>query len=181
MKKLAAGMVVALMTGGLMCQARAEDTTSADKTFIADSTQGSLAEIAMGKLALEKSQDKNVREFASRMIKDHTKMIADMKPLGAKLGVKEPTGPSVMQKAKYEELKLKSGTGFDRAYVEAMVKDHHEDLKEFMDEEMKTGNPQLKATVAKGEKVIKEHTEMIDNIAHMGGISTPAMPAGCKM
>ena len=32
--------------------ARGEDTTSADKTFIADSTQDSMAEIAVAKLAL---------------------------------------------------------------------------------------------------------------------------------
>jgi putative membrane protein len=75
------------------------------------------------------------------------------------------------------ELKMKSGTDFDRAYVEAMVKDHHDDLQAFLDEESKTSNPDLKATVQKGESVIRQHTEMIDNIAHMGGIQTPPMPA----
>ena len=59
-----------------------------------------------------------------------------------------------------------------------MVKDHHNDLKEFMEEQSKTSDPALKAAVAKGEKVIRQHTEMIDNIAHMGGIETPPMPAG---
>jgi len=34
--------------------------------------------------------------------------------------------------------------------------------------------------VAKGEKVILEHTEMIDNIAHMGGIQTPPLPEGAS-
>jgi hypothetical protein len=34
--------------------------------------------------------------------------------------------------------------------------------------------------VAKGEKVILMHTEMIDNIAHMGGIQTPPIPAGAN-
>ena len=47
-----------------------------------------------------------------------------------------------------------------------------------MDEESKTTNPELKAAVAKGETVIREHTQMIDKIAHMGGIQTPPMPAG---
>ena len=83
-----------------------------------------------------------------------------------------------MDHAKYEELKLKSGTDFDRAYVEAMVKDHNDDLKKFIDEENSTSDPELKAAVAKGEKVILEHTEMIDNIAHMGGIQTPPLPEG---
>lgn len=168
-----AGMV-ALGTAGVV---RA-DSVSDDKKFIADSAQGSLAEINFAKLALQKSQDKNIRAFATKMIKDHEMLIASMKPFAAKLDEKLPSGPPLLDKAKYEELKLKSGTSFDRAYVEAMVKDHHADLDAFIKERDQTQNPQLKAAVIKGEAVIKGHTEMIDNIAHMGGINTPAMPAG---
>jgi putative membrane protein len=112
------------------------------------------------------------------MIADHEMLGRDMKPLAAKLGAKPATGPSIADRAKYEELKLKSGTDFDRAYVEAMVKDHNDDLKKFIDEEQKTTNPDVKAAVAKAENTIKQHTEMIDNIAHMGGIQTPPMPSG---
>ena len=156
----------------------AQDTKSSDKSFVTDAMQGSLAEINLAKLALQKSKDTNVTEFANKMIKDHQKMIDDMKPLARQLGVKPPTGPPVSAHATYLELKMKSGTDFDRAYVEAMVKDHHDDLKDFMDEESRTTNPELKAAVAKGETVIREHTQMIDKIAHMGGIQTPPMPAG---
>ncbi len=157
---------------------RADDTTSSDKTFITNAQEGSLAEINYAKLALQKSKDKNVREFATKMIKDHEMLIDSMKPLAKQLGVKEPSGPPLTGHVKYEELKMKSGTDFDRAYVEAMVKDHHDDLQAFIDEENKTSNPELKAAIAKGEEVIKKHTMMIDNIAHMGGIETPPMPSG---
>jgi len=157
--------------------AQAQDTKSADKTFIKDASEGSLAEVNFAKLALEKSKDPNVREFAQKMITDHEKLIADMKPFAAKYHV-TPSGTPIMDHAKYQELKMKSGTDFDRAYVEAMVKDHNDDLQKFIDEENKTSDPDLKATVQKGEQVVKHHTEMIDNIAHMGGIQTPPMPAG---
>ena len=174
-KKLMAVALVSVCTFGVV-QAQ-DNTKSADKTFIKDATEGSLAEINYAKLALQKSKDQNVREFATKMIKDHEKLIADMKPFAAKLGVKVPSGPPLSDHAKYTELKMKSGTDFDRAYVEAMVKDHHHDLQDFIDEENKTADPELKAAVSKGEEVVKEHTVMIDKIAHMGGIDTPAMPA----
>jgi putative membrane protein len=163
-----------LCAGGAM---HAQEITSSDKTFLIDSTKGSIAEINFAKLALQKSKDPNVREFAKRMIKDHQMLITDMKPLEEKFGVKAPSGPPLADHAKYMELKMKSGTDFDRAYVEAMVKDHHDDLQAFIDEQNKTSNPDLKAAVAKGEDVIRQHTEMIDKIAHMGGIETPSMPA----
>src|ERR1700760_3655196 len=156
---------------------QAQDTTSSDKTFVKNAMEGSLAEVNFAKLALQKSQDKNVREFATKIIHDHEMLISEMKPLAKEMGVKIPTGPPLSDHAKYMELKMKSGTDFDRAYVEAMVKDHHDDLQAFMDEENSTTNPELKATVAKGLSVIKEHTIMIDNIAHMGGIQTPPMPS----
>jgi len=155
----------------------AQDTKSADKSFIKDATEGSQAEINFAKLALAKSKDPNVRKFAERMITDHSKLIAEMRPFTLKYDVKA-SGEPILDHAKYEELKMKSGTDFDRAYVEAMVKDHNDDLNDFIKEENSTSDPQLKATVEKGEKVIREHTEMIDNIAHMGGIQTPPMPAG---
>jgi putative membrane protein len=150
---------------------------SADKTFVKDALQGSIAEVNYAKLALQKSQDKNVREFATKMIHDHEMLITEMKPLAKQMGVAIPSGPPISDHAKYLELKMKSGTDFDRAYVEAMVKDHHQDLQDFIDEQNKTQNPELKASVEKGEGVIREHTEMIDKIAHMGGIQTPPMPA----
>jgi putative membrane protein len=157
--------------------AQAQDTKSSDKAFVKDAIEGSIAEVNFAKLALEKSKDKNVTEFATKMIHDHDQLIAEMKPLAMKMGVHVPSGPPVSDHAKYLELKMKSGTDFDRAYVETMVKDHHQDLQDFIDEQNKTQNPDLKATVEKGEAVIREHTELIDKIAHMGGIQTPPMPA----
>jgi putative membrane protein len=158
------------------CLGQAQDTKSSDKTFVKNAMEGSLAEVNYAKLALQKSQDKNVREFATKMIHDHEMLITEMKPLAKTLRVTVPSGPPLSDHAKYLELKMKSGTDFDRAYVEAMVKDHHDDLQTFLDESSKTSNPELKAAVEKGESVIKEHTEMIDRIAHMGGIQTPSMP-----
>jgi len=179
MKRIAATMAVAGLAMGMCGAGFAQDTKSADKSFIKDSSEGSLAEINYAKLALAKSKDPNVRKFAEKMITDHTKLIESMKPFAVKYDVKA-SGTPVMDHAEYEELKMKSGTDFDRAYVEAMVKDHNDDLKKFIDEENKTSDPELKAAVAKGEKVILEHTEMIDNIAHMGGIQTPPLPEGAS-
>ena len=172
--RFVAAVALATLTSGITLQAQDK---SADKTFVKNALEGSLAEVNYAKLALQKSQDKNVREFATKMIHDHEMLITDMKPLAKQLGVSVPSGPPISDHAKYLELKMKSGTDFDRAYVEAMVKDHNKDLQDFIDEKGKTQNPDLKAAVEKGEGVIREHTEMIDKIAHMGGIQTPPMPA----
>jgi len=61
-----------------------------------------------------------------------------------------------------------------------MVKGHNDDLKDFIKEINTTSDPDLKAAVSKGEKVVLMHTKMIDDIAHMGGIETPALPDGAN-
>jgi len=176
MKRIGLTLAAVGLSIGICGAGFAQDTKSADKSFITDASEGSLAEVNFAKLALEKSKDPNVRKFAERMIKDHEMLIRTMRPFAVKYDAK-PSGTPLMDHAKYEELKMKSGTDFDRGYVEAMVKGHHDTLKTFMDEENATTDPKLKALVAKDEKVILEHTEMIDKIAKMGGIETPPIPA----
>ena len=179
MKRIGMALAATGLAVGMCSAGFAQDTKSADKSFIKDASEGSLAEINYAKLAIEKSKDPNVLKFAHQMITDHEKLIDSMKPFAVKYDVK-PSGTPVMDHAKYQELKMKSGISFDRAYVEAMVKGHNDDLKDFIKEINTTSDPDLKAAVSKGEKVVLMHTKMIDDIAHMGGIETPALPDGAN-
>ena len=60
---IAAATLGTLLAGGAV---QAQDTTSSDKTFVKNAMEGSLAEVNFAKLALQKSQGKNVREFATK-------------------------------------------------------------------------------------------------------------------
>ena len=64
-----------------------------------------------------------------------------------------------------------SGKTFDKAYIKAMVEDHHKDLEAFMKESKTTGYPALQTAVEKGEKVVREHLEMINGIAKKDGVA----------
>jgi putative membrane protein len=88
------GVTACCLSGAMVAQ-----DNSADKKFVADAEQGSLFEVNLAKLALQKTGDPNVKMFAERMVKDHTMLIEDMKPLGRKMGVKTPTGPSIADRA----------------------------------------------------------------------------------
>jgi putative membrane protein len=146
-----------------------------DKMFVAQSSEGSLAEVELGKLALKKSQDPEIKQFAQKMIEDHTRLIEDMKPIADEMGVKPPTQVNDKHRQEVEHLSGLSGQRFDKEYITAMVSDHHHDLNEFIAEESRTKNLTLKSIVAKGRQVIHMHTEMIDEIARKKGIQTPAM------
>lgn len=143
-----------------------------DKEFMEKASQGNVAEVEMGKLALKKSTNPDVRAFAQRMIKDHQMLGKKMAPLMAQAGVKPSISLNTEHQHLYNKLSGLSGADFDKEYAKAMSEDHHEDLKEFQDEAGSTQVPALKTAVSSGEKIIAEHTQMADDMAHKLGAST---------
>lgn len=136
-----------------------------DKIFVKKALEGSMAEVQLGQLALQKSNDEQVKQFAQQMVDDHTKLIDDMKPLAEKMGVAVPSSPSKMEMKTMDKLKTLNGDAFDQAYIKDMVKDHKADSAEFNHEAGATQNAELRQTVENGDKVIEMHLQHIEQIA----------------
>src|SRR4051812_26092257 len=152
-------------------------SASQDKAFVEKASEGSLAEISLSKIALKKSKNDEIQSFAKKMIEDHTTLMTNMKPIADQMGLKPPTKLNKEHQMEADRLQPLSGDKFDKEYITAMVGDHHKDLSEFMTQQNSTSNPQLKSTVEQGIQVIRQHTEMIDQIAQKNGITTPSMPS----
>jgi putative membrane protein len=83
------------------------------------------------KLALTKSKNKEIRDFAQQMSTDHASLQKSVKDLGAKLNVTpadSDTAKSLKQQAADETKKLKtlSGKEFDKAYIDNEVAYHQQ-------------------------------------------------------
>jgi putative membrane protein len=139
--------------------------TSADKDFAKKAVEGGNAEVALGKLAQQKSNSADVKQFGQRMVTDHTKMNEEMTGIAQNLGVTPPSGTATADKAIEARLKSKSGDDFDKAYIEDMVKDHCKDLAEFKKEAASATDPQMKKAAAHGTTVISEHLRMAEDLA----------------
>jgi putative membrane protein len=86
-------------------------------------------DIKYGKLALAKSKDKHVREFAQQMITDHSAVQKSVQELAAKLGVTaQDSDTSNALKTQSQEItaKLKTlkGAAFDKTYIDNEVAYH---------------------------------------------------------
>ncbi len=138
--------------------------SSMDKTFLMKATQGSNFEIQTAQLALQKSNNDQVKQFAQMMIDDHNKLNDQMKPVAAEAGVQPPTGISAKDQKIYDKLQGMSGTAFDKAYMQVMVADHKEDLKEF---KLEASNGQLaseKSAASQGSQVVDMHLQKAEQI-----------------
>ena len=136
-----------------------------DKTFVKKALQGGMAEVQLGQLTLQKSSNDQVKQFAQKMIDDHTRMGEQMKPVAQQLGVPEPASVSRKDLAVMTKLKTLSGPAYDQAYIKDMVKDHKQDLSDFQTEASSGKDQTVKDAASQGSKVIAQHLEMIQQIA----------------
>lgn len=145
-----------------------------DKAFVKKALEGNATEIQMGQLALQKSNDDQVKQFAQRMVDDHGKMQEQLKPVAQQMGVKVPDGPSKGAMKKMDKMKLLSGDAFDQAYIKDMVKDHKSDASEFKQEAQNTQDPQLKQVVTQDYQTIESHLQQIQQLAQTKGTTQKA-------
>ena len=119
-----------------------------DKTFMKKAAKGGMMEVAMGNLAEQNGKSDDVKSFGKRMVTDHSKANDELKSIAAQKDVKLPSKEST--------LKWSS----DKAYIDAMVKDHEKDLAEFQ-EEAKTGSdPDVKKFAEDTAKTVQEHLDL---------------------
>ena len=149
-----------------------------DKMFLRKAAAGGLAEVQLGQLATQKGGAQDVKDFGEKMVTDHTELNNEMAPIADSLGITLPKKLSKEDQAEYDKLNGMSGDDFDKEYVSFMVKDHHQDLREFRTEAANTSDPALKNAADRGAKVIHAHMIMVDKIAREKGIATPGHNGG---
>jgi len=76
----------------------------------------------MGNLAEQNGQSEDVKSFGKRMVTDHSKAKDELKSIASR---KASNYPAKEHAAKWSS---------DKAYMDAMVKDHEKDLAEFQEE-----------------------------------------------
>jgi putative membrane protein len=146
-------------------QTAAGQPSPVDKIFVSKAMQGSLAEVQLGQLTLQKSNNAQVKEFAQRMIDDHTKLNEQMKPVAQQLGVTVPDQISKGDRKTIAKLQALSGSAYDQAYIKDMVKDHKQDLNEFQMEASSGQDQTAKDAANQGSKVIAQHLQMAQQMA----------------
>ena len=80
---------------------------------------------------------------------------------------KQITPPSTMgaeQQQIYDNLAKLRGGAFDRAYAQAMVKDHEDDLRDYRTEAQNGSDPDVRAFAARHVPILEEHLRMAQRL-----------------
>ena len=168
LKLVPVALLALLPSAVLTANAQASSSTSAsaaDKNFVTTALRGGMAEIELGKLAAAKGSSNDVKQFGQKMVTDHTQMGENMKHVAQQVGAAQPSAMSAADLALETKLKVLSGNTFDKAYIQAMLKDHQDDLGLF-NKEITSGSSSVVTDAARdGAKIIQEHLDMIQKIA----------------
>jgi putative membrane protein len=147
-----------------------------DKIFLRKAFENGVAEVEMGKLALSKSSNEDVKKFAQEMLDDHTTFDGAIRPYADSQGVRAAKKMNKADQEEYEKLKGLSGEAFDKEYLLAMVKGHWVDLHEFRAEAANAADPELKDAATTGAKVIHDHLVAVYKLAVANGVEIPKPP-----
>ncbi|MBD2464654.1 DUF4142 domain-containing protein [Oscillatoria sp. FACHB-1407] len=99
--------------------------SSLDREFVTLAYQGNNAEIQTSQLALQRSQNQQVRQYAERMIREHTQANQLLTQYANQRNIALPTAPvDPLNRAIAERLSQSSGSEFDRAYMEVQAVAH---------------------------------------------------------
>lgn len=147
-------MLSAIATAALA----AGDKISADD-FVKKAGEAGVAEVEMGKLGSAKATNAEVKAFAQRMVKDHTKANEQLTAAAKAKGLKVPTEPGIMHKGMKEKFEHQSADkDFNHDFMQQMVRDHESAVELFRTASAdSTLDPDLRALAKKTLPTLEEH------------------------
>jgi putative membrane protein len=139
--------------------------SATDQDFVNNAAIGGLFEVEAGKIAAKKAANPQVRQFAERMVRDHSEADNKLKRDVSAAGGTVPNELDSQHQQELQQITSQQGPDFDRNYMQMMVKDHDTDAQDFGKAAQTLQDPRLKQFAAQTLKVIQEHDKMAHQIA----------------
>jgi putative membrane protein len=135
-----------------------------DKTFVKQAATGGMAEVELSKIA-QKSENADVKNFANRMVQDHTMANAELTSIATNMGAEMPKTLDSEHERLRDRLQALHGKAFDEQYMRDMVEDHNKAVRLFRQEERSGHNAQLKQFAQKTLPTLEEHQKTAQELS----------------
>lgn len=141
--------------------------SAADKQFVNLVGSGNLAEIEMGRLALELGTSPAVKEYGQRLVGDHTRANADLEKTVAVYGEALPTKVDAADQRHLDMLKRKKGADFEATFARHMVEGHEKMIKLFKAEAASGGAEPLKQFALRTLQTLEQHLQLAKDLTRV--------------
>lgn len=153
--------------------------SESDMEFARMAAMGGMAEVKWAEVAMQKSTNKAVKKYASKMMKDHTKANNNLMKVAAKHNMTLPTTMSDEQMQVMSQLQQASAADFDKMYIQMSGVDAHQKMEALFQGEVSGGSDEdLKSFAAKTLPVVQMHLKMAQDMNNGGMMSDKTMKNG---
>jgi putative membrane protein len=145
---------------------------TADGKLIRDVITDDLLETRLGQLGQQKGVNPSVRQFAQRMVSDHSRMESEWISMASQNGMSVNPQLDNTDKAKLDQLNRLSGTVFDQAYMNLMIQSHQEALNRLQTEGQSAQTAAVRARVANDLPIVQQHVMLAQQVGAQVGANT---------
>jgi putative membrane protein len=138
--------------------------TSRDAQFVQSQIEGNMAEYQAAQLALQRSQNQDVRSFAQKMITDHTYAQDTLAPIAQAHHIQSPGTLSEQDRVMLGQLAQLDGPAFDRAYVDDMVRAHTAMVDELNAQLIHGEDQHINAWVQNTRPIVLQHSQIAQQL-----------------
>jgi putative membrane protein len=136
---------------------------SNDAAFLQQAAMAGRAEIELSQAALRQASRQDVRDFAQRMISDHTAANQQVQQLADSRGITLPSQPDTQHRQVADQLNNANGASFDQLYLQTMLQDHRQAVSLFERESQSASDPQVRNFASSTLPTLREHLRMVES------------------
>ncbi len=136
-----------------------------DQHFVDKAAEGGLAEVELGHLAEQKATSPAVKQFAERMVNDHSKANDELKQIASEQGFQLPQHLSQKEMMTKQRLEKLSGESFNKAYMQDQLKDHQKDVAAFQQECKTAKDPAIRNFAKQTTPILESHLREAERVA----------------
>jgi putative membrane protein len=140
--------------------------TSTDRAFLMTAAQDGKMEVEISQMAANRASKKEVKNYAQRMVTDHTRANQELMSLARTKGLDLKDEPSYGERRKnmIEPMSRMSGADFDREFMKQQVEHHRTDVASFEKHSKAADDPDVRAWAQKTLPVLREHLKMAESV-----------------
>lgn len=140
----------------------AQQVSTRDKEFLENAIQGDRAEVAIARFVRPKTQNRVARNFALRMIQDHTAHEAKVEQVAQQLGVTLPHATNTEGEQEIAKLRGKTDPALAQTYLADAVTDHRKVITMYTLEGRQSSNHEIRDMVQTTMPTLQAHLRLAE-------------------
>jgi putative membrane protein len=130
-----------------------------EATFLQEAVHTESIEAQIGQLAVQKSSSAGVKKLGQMLIADHANSGQEATRLANTMQVSLTVNPADDQEATYRSLSALSGTSFDNAFINAVIKSNQAAIAKY-EAQAESGDGEVSAYADKTLPLLEKHLQM---------------------